>query len=195
MVKKNIITVFGGSFDPVHNAHADIANEALKIPGVKKIIFVPAYAPPHKTKQFADIDDRLAMLKLVVKKIKNAEISFFEVEKQEPVYSYQTLDYFKSLYPDDEIKMVIGSDSLKDLDLWKNTSYLTSNYGFIVAKRPGAAVSSETKYFDKCVFIDVIMKDISSTHIRELLKFDIGKAKQFLDKDVFEYIREHGLYK
>lgn len=195
MVNKTITAVFGGSFDPVHNAHADIANEALKIPGVKKIIFVPAYAPPHKTKQFADIDDRLAMLKLAVKKIKKAEISFFEVEKQETVYSYQTLDYFKSLYPDDEIMMIIGSDSLEELDTWKNVSYLTSNYSFIVAKRPGVIIDSSTKYLDKCVFIDVTMKNISSTDIRELVKRDIEEARPLLDKDVFEYIREHGLYK
>jgi nicotinate-nucleotide adenylyltransferase len=190
------IAVFGGSFDPVHTAHTDIAKEALKIADVKKVVFVPAYAPPHKAEQFAAIEHRIAMLKLAVKNIKKTEISFFEAEKQDTVYSYQTLDYFRSLYPENEIVMIIGSDSLQELYSWKNAAYLAENYRFLVAKRPDIAVSGTEKYFDRCVFMDVVMKNISSSAVRELLKGgEDAKAKKLLSRGVYGYIREYGLYK
>ena len=195
MVKKNKIAVFGGSFDPVHLAHTEIAMEALKMQGVKKVIFVPAYAPPHKSRRLACIDDRIAMLKLAVRNMENVEISCFEAEKRDIVYSFLTLDHFGSLYPKEEILMVIGSDSLKELDAWKNAAYLTSKYRFLVAKRPDIIIDGKIKYLDRCVFMDVLMKDISSTRIRRLLKKGDARAKEFLDPQVYGYIKEYGLYK
>lgn len=189
------IAVFGGTFDPVHIAHTDIAKEALKMANIKKVVFVPAYTPAHKEKQFADIKDRMAMLKLAINNIKRTEISFFEVEKQGVVFSYQTLDYFKSLYPKNEIVMIIGSDSLKELDSWKNAPYLIKTYRFLVAKRPGITIDNNLKYLDRCIFMDVFMKDISSTQIRELIKNGDEKVQEFLNRNVYEYIKEYGLYK
>jgi nicotinate-nucleotide adenylyltransferase len=191
----NKIVVFGGSFDPVHKAHTEMAKEALKIKGVEKAVFVPAYTPVHKTKQFADINDRVAMLKLAVKSVRKAEISFFEMEKQAVVYSYQTLDYFKSIYPDKEILMLIGSDSLKELPSWKNIDYLASNYRFIVAKRPEIIIDENTKYVDRCVFLDMPASGASSTRIRRLLEKGGEEVKEMLDQKVYEYIKEYGLYK
>ena len=191
----NKIVIFGGSFDPVHKAHIDMAKETLKLQGVGKVIFVPAYIPAHKTNQFADINDRIAMLKLAVNNIEKTEISFFEAEKQDIVYSYQTLDYFKSLYPDDEILMLIGSDSLKDLPTWKNVEYLASQYKFIVAKRPGSVIEKGTKFLDRCIFPDIPVKDISSTQIRKLLKENDEQVKELLDGNVYDYIKARGLYK
>ncbi|MCL1971933.1 MAG: nicotinate (nicotinamide) nucleotide adenylyltransferase [Endomicrobia bacterium] len=191
----NKIAVFGGSFDPVHKAHAEMAKETLKIHGIEKIIFVPAYIPPHKTKQFANIDDRIAMLRLAVNNIEKTEISFFEAEKQEAVYSYQTLDYFRTLYPDSEILMLIGSDSLRDLHTWKNIDYLVSNYRFIVAKRPDVVIGKNEKYAGRCIFLDVPIQNISSTQIRKLLEKNDEMVKDMLDKNVYEYIKKRGLYK
>ena len=191
----NKIAIFGGSFDPVHKAHADMAKETLKISGIEKIIFVPAYIPPHKTSQFANVDDRIAMLRLAVNNIEKTEISFFEAEKQEAVYSYMTLDYFRSLYPGSEILMLIGSDSLRDLHTWKNIDYLVYNYRFIAAKRPKVVIGKNEKYADRCIFLDVPMQDISSTQIRKLLKEKDETVKDLLDKNVYDYIKKRGLYK
>jgi nicotinate (nicotinamide) nucleotide adenylyltransferase len=187
--------VFGGSFDPVHKAHTRLAEEAVAAFNLSRVIFVPAFMPPHKEKQYADVGDRIAMLKIAVKNIKNAEISFYEAEQRKVVYSYQTLDYFKTLYPHDEILMIIGADSFNELESWKNIDYLAANYGFIVAKRPNVAANIKKKYYDRCVFMNNDLIDASSTNIRELLKSGDGKAASCLDKDVDRYIKENGLYK
>ncbi|MCL2485459.1 MAG: nicotinate (nicotinamide) nucleotide adenylyltransferase [Endomicrobia bacterium] len=190
------IAVFGGSFDPVHKAHVQIVKEALSSFDLKKVIFVIAYAPPHKIKQHADIADRIEMLKLALESEdpEKIEISLYEAEQQKKIYSYETLDHFKKLYPDDEICMIIGSDSLLDLPNWKNPEYLTSQYKFIVAKRPGVVIDKETKFLESCLFIDKEIADISSTKIRELINKGDNAVLDFIDEKVYDYIKEHKLY-
>ena len=189
------IAIFGGSFDPVHKSHIQTAELAFKSFDLKKMIFVIAHTPPHKTKQYAYIEDRISMLKLATENIQKTEISLYEAQKLETVYSYQTLDYFNSLYPEDEIYMVIGSDSLLDLPTWKNIDYMSGRYKFIVAKRAGFEVNKNVKYLDRCVFIDKETEDISSTEIRRLVKEDYKKAASLLNKKVYNYIIQNGLYK
>ncbi|MCA6079603.1 MAG: nicotinate (nicotinamide) nucleotide adenylyltransferase [Endomicrobium sp.] len=189
------IAIFGGSFDPVHKSHIQIAKLAFKSLDLKKLIFVIAYTPPHKIKQYAHIKDRISMLKLAAGNIQKAEISLYEAQKLETVYSYQTLDYFQNLHPADEIYMVIGSDSLLDLPTWKNIDYLASRYKFIVAKRSGIEINKNVKYLDRCVFIDKGIEDISSTIIRKLIKEEHKKAAPLLSEKVYNYIIQNGLYK
>jgi nicotinate-nucleotide adenylyltransferase len=191
----NKIAVFGGSFDPVHKSHIQIAKFVLNFFELKKLIFVIAYSPPHKIKQYACVDDRIVMLKLAAGNLEKTEISLYEVQRRETVYSYQTLDYLQSLYSKDEIYMVIGSDSLLDLSAWGNIDYLTERYKFIVAKRSGIKINEDTKYLDKCVFIDQEIENISSTKIRELIKKDSTKIVPLLDEKVYNYIIKNGIYK
>jgi nicotinate-nucleotide adenylyltransferase len=189
------IAIFGGSFDPVHKAHIQMAKDVLKVFNLKKLIFVVAYIPPHKNKQYADIKDRIEMLRLATKNLEHVKISLYEAEKQSVVYSYQTLDYFQKIYPLSEIFMVIGSDSLVELPTWVNIDYLTSKYKFIVFKRHGIGIDANTKYLNRCIFVDKKIADFSSTLIRHYLKNDKAKALKMLCTDVSNYITENVLYK
>ncbi|MDR3306438.1 MAG: nicotinate (nicotinamide) nucleotide adenylyltransferase [Endomicrobium sp.] len=189
------IAVFGGSFDPVHKSHIQLVKFALKSWEFKKVIFVIAYAPPHKSKQYASIDDRVAMLELAAEGLAQIEISLYEAFKKEVVYSYQTLDYFQSLYPKDEIYMIMGSDSLLELPTWKNIDYLASRYKFMVVKRPCVKIKKDTKYLDRCIFAQNETEDISSTEVRQMIKEDSKKAKLFLNEKVYSYIVKRRLYK
>jgi nicotinate-nucleotide adenylyltransferase len=191
----NKIAIFGGSFDPVHKSHIQIAEFVLNFLQFQRLIFAIAYTPPHKTKQHARVEDRILMLKLAVERLDKTEISLYEIQRQETVYAYQTLDYFQNRYLQYEIYMVIGSDSLLNLPTWKNIDYLTSRYKFIVAKRSGIKIGKDTKYLKKCVFIDSKIEDISSTKIRELIKQDPTKTISLLDENVYNYIIKNGIYK
>ncbi|MDR0956876.1 MAG: nicotinate (nicotinamide) nucleotide adenylyltransferase [Endomicrobium sp.] len=189
------VAVFGGSFDPVHNAHIQIAELALSVFKLKKLIFVIAYMPPHKIRSYANVQDRIKMLNIAIKGLKKTEISLFEILRQETVYSYETLNYFQDLYPEDEIYMIIGSDSLIELPMWKNIDYLANKYKFMVAKRPGIEISKNTKYLDRTVFIDKEIKNISSTKIRKLIKENSKNASFFLNDKVYNYIIKNKIYK
>jgi len=189
------IAIFGGSFDPVHMAHIKIADLVLKCFDLEELIFVIAYAPPHKERQYADIKDRISMLKLATYNIDKSKISYYEAQKRERVYSYQTLDYFQNLYPSDEIYMIIGSDSLLNLHTWKNIDYIFDHYKFIVAKRSNIEISNDIKYLNKCVFMNEEIEDISSTKIRGLIKLGHTEVASLLDKKVYDYIIQKRLYK
>ncbi|MDR3330823.1 MAG: nicotinate (nicotinamide) nucleotide adenylyltransferase [Endomicrobium sp.] len=188
------VAIFGGSFDPVHRAHIRIAKLALESFDLRQLNFVIAYAPPHKIKQYACVEDRISMLKFAIEKLDKSEVSLYETQKRETVYSYQTLDYFQNLYPTDEICMIIGSDSLLSLPTWENIDYLASKYRFIVAKRSGIDIKKDTKYLNKCIFIDKEIENTSSTEVRKLIKEDLKKATLLLDEKVFNYISQKKIY-
>ncbi|MBR3628812.1 MAG: nicotinate (nicotinamide) nucleotide adenylyltransferase [Elusimicrobia bacterium] len=185
--------ILGGSFDPVHNAHIQMAETALKEFNLDKIIFVPAFVPPHKSNLFASDKDRYNMLYNVIKNIDKYEIDTYEIDSKKTVYSYQMLDYFRSKYKLCDIKMIIGADSFNNLSTWKNIEYIVKEYGFIVFIRPGIKINTESPYYNYCAFSKYIMKNISSTTIRQKLK-NKEDISQYVPKQVFEYIKKKNLY-
>lgn len=188
-----MLGILGGSFDPIHNAHIEMAETALKEFNLDKILFVPAYIPPHKQKLVASEKDRYNMLFDAVKNIEKYEIDTFEIDSKKVIYSYQMLDFIKSKYNTNSIKMIIGADSFNNLSTWKNSEYIAKEYGFIVFKRPNIKIDVNSLYYKYCLFSKHIMKDISSTYIRQKLKEkkDISK---YVPGQVLEYIKENNLY-
>ena len=188
-----ILGVLGGSFDPVHNAHLKMADTALKEFDLDKIIFVPAYIPPHKLKLIASEKDRYNMLLETIKDNKQYEIDTFEIDSKKVIYSYQMLDYLKGKYIKDNIKMIIGADSFNNLFAWKNIEYIVKKFGFIVFLRPNINIDVQSPYYKYCCFSKYLMEDISSTNIRQCLK-EKKDILQFVPKQVAEYIKKKGLY-
>ena len=188
-----ILGVLGGSFDPVHNAHLKMADTALKEFNIDKIIFVPAYVPPHKLKLIASEKDRYNMLLEVIKDNNKYEIDTFEIDSKKVIYSYQMLDYIKNKHNIDNIKMIIGSDSFNQLPGWKNIEYISKKYGFIVFPRPNINIDVQSPYCKYCCFSKHVMEDISSTSIRQCLK-EKKDILQFVPKQVADYIKKKSLY-
>ena len=185
--------VLGGSFDPIHNAHLQMADMALKEFNLDKIIFVPAYIPPHKTKLIASEIDRYNMLSYVIKNFKQYEIDTCEIDSHKVIYSYQTLDYIKSKHNLNSLKMIIGADSFNKLSYWKKSEYIVKEYGFIVFPRPNIKIDINSPYYKYCFFSKHIMKDISSTMIRQKIK-NKEDFSQHVPKQVVEYIKKKNLY-
>lgn len=188
-----ILGVFGGSFDPIHNAHLNMADTALKEFALDKIIFVPAYIPPHKLKLIAPERDRYNMLLEVIKDNNKYEIDTFEIDSKKVIYSYQMLDYIKSKHNVDNIKMIIGADSFNQLPSWKNIEYISQKYGFIVFPRPNINIDVQSPYYKYCCFSKYIMEDISSTSIRNCLRENKDILK-YVPEQVAEYIKKKNLY-
>ena len=187
------IGVFGGSFDPVHNAHLRMAETALKEFNLDKIIFVPAYVPPHKFKLVACETDRYNMLFNVIKGIEQYEIDTYEIDSKRSVYSYKMLDYLQTKHKGDSIKMLIGADSFNNLHLWNNAEYIVKKYGFVVFPRPNIEIDKKSPYYKYCLFSKTVMDDISSTDIRKCLK-DKKSILKYVPKQVAEYIKKKNLY-
>ena len=187
------IGIFGGSFNPPHKIHQKIANYLVKNNYLDKVIFVPTGSNYEKS-YLASEQDRYNMLKLMIGNVSYLDISTYEFGKL--THTYQTLDYFKEHYKDDEIYFICGSDNLKEIKTWKRYQYILSNYKLLVIRRNGESITdilSELKsYQDNIIVIDDIKSSLSSTSIRKRFKDDKKLVKdENIDSKVFEYIKNN----
>ena len=195
------ICISGGTFDPIHNGHIEIAKIALSQFDLDKVIFMPTGNSYMKSDVTPSIH-RYNMLKLAIEGIDKFEISDLEIKRAGYTYTKDTVAYFKENYPDDELYFLIGTDTLFMLEKWYEPEYLFNNLIFIVAKRGDAdsvakANELKEKYNADIRFMHNDVIDISSTEIRD--EFENNSYEDFkniyFDKKVFEYIKENHLYK
>lgn len=193
------IGVFGGSFNPPHQMHLTIAEELIKNKYVDKVIFVPTGMKYEYKNNLLPNEHRYEMLKRLIKNHPNLDISTNEFQ-DEVVYTYQTLDYLKEKYPDDEIYFVCGTDNLSYLDKWKNAEYLIDHNQFIIIKRDTNPIEPLLEKFqekkDHFVETNIIPQETNSSWIREKIKEGkIEEVKDFVPQEVLTYIEENNLYK
>ena len=201
--KKEIIAVFGGTFDPPHKGHLNLAGTVVSSGAADRIVFVPAFRPPHKPDSpVSEFKDRLDMLKLATRGAAKFEVSDIESGRRGPSFTFDTLGEFSRLRPDLEIKLLMGSDSLKLLHTWYKAEELVQNWSLIVYPRIGCMPSREELCLNWGMevaerllgyILPMPFYDFSSTDIRDkILKGeDVGGL---LDTDVYSYIMENGIY-
>ena len=188
------IAIFGGSFNPVHIMHKQIAQGVIDQGYVDKVIFVPT---GNKYKKDYLIEDkyRLKMLEISIRNNEDLKVSDYELG-EELKYTYQTLDYFQSQNSNDEIYFILGMDNLIQLKTWKRFDYLVSAYKFLVVYRDKVDVDNiknEYKdYLKNIIFTNVKPQNISSRQIREIIKTD--HYSDYVEKEVMDYIVKNKLY-
>lgn len=190
------IGIFGGSFNPPHIMHIRIGINLINKHYVDKVIYVPTGNKYKYKNNLLSDQNRLKMLEIVANKYKDLSVSNYEL-KNEVVYTYQTLKYFKEINPNDEIYFICGADNLSYIDKWMNSKEILSNYKIIVIKRDSEDIDNLldkfNKYLENIVVADVEPSKISSTIIREKIKSN-ENVFDLLDKDVYEYIKKNKLY-
>ena len=198
------IGIFGGSFDPVHNGHIGLAEDALKLVGLEEVLLIPAKLQPFKLdKKMVSGEHRLEMIRLAVEDIPGLVPCDYELKQEQISYTYKTLKAISEIYgPETEIYFITGTDSLLQIHRWKNADELLRNYNFIVGSRPGYKEDElavcidflKEEYNTNVIKVDNTQFNISSTAIRQLL--EAGDSLEGLMPEVVErYIIEHGLYK
>ena len=190
------IGIFGGSFNPPHKMHKHIAISLIKKHYVDKVIFVPTGSKYKYKNNLLSDKVRLEMLELMCKDNNNLEVSDYEL-KEKVVYTYETLDYFKNKYKNDEIYFICGTDNLSYIDKWQRGKYLLSNYKLLIIKRNSFEITSILEkykdYKDNIIVTDIEENEISSTKIREMI-YNNKRAEIYLDKNVSDYITRNKLY-
>ena len=191
------IGIFGGSFNPPHKMHKEIAIELIKKHYVDKVIFVPTGSKYKYKNNLLSDKVRLNMLELMCKDTNNLEVSDFEL-KDDVVYTYDTLNHFKNKYKDDEIYFICGTDNLSYIDKWKRGEDILSNNKLLVIKRDtfdiNTLLDKYKDYKDNIIVTDIKENEISSTKIREMI-YNNKRVGNYLDKSVDLYIRDNNLYK
>ena len=186
--KKIKILIYGGCFDPVHIGHTYLLKQAIKNIKPNKIYIVPNSIPPLKNhNNFSFSKNRLEMCKIAFGKIKNVIISDWEIKtfKNQVSYTYKTIEYFRSQFPNANLYLLIGSDRFYDFKRWKNWSYIIKNANVIVGNRTNKHVKTKDKHF---IVINMKPIEISSQQLR------IEPDKKYLDKKIINYIKEHKMY-
>ncbi|QQS39603.1 MAG: nicotinate (nicotinamide) nucleotide adenylyltransferase [Acidobacteriota bacterium] len=135
------IAFFGGSFDPVHSGHIEIAKVLTKEFGLDVFVFVPAFHAPHKREfEPASPYHRFAMLALATDGMADIGISTIELEDPESPYTIETMEKVKVKFPETEIFFVIGADSWMDITTWRLWEDVLTSTNIIVVTRPGVEI-------------------------------------------------------
>lgn len=181
--------IFGGTFDPIHNAHLAIAGEAASRLGLERILFVPAANPPHKPgAAIASWEDRVRMAELACAADPRFQVSRIE-QHANPSYSIETIEKLLAL-GSGPLAFLIGADAFADIRTWRRWRDVVRLVEFIVVTRPGARYDAPPgARVHKLEGLDF---PVSSSAIRE----EIARGANGLPvpPEVLEYIRERGLY-
>jgi nicotinate-nucleotide adenylyltransferase len=192
---KDRIGLFGGTFNPVHSGHLHAAQRVRARFGLREVLFIPSFIPPHKeTRDIAPAADRLEMVWLAVRGLPGLTACTVEVEARQTSYTVLTLDTMKNRYPGAWLFFVLGTDAFLEIETWRDHRHLLEECHWIVMTRPGwprdrvaAALGdfhgkrshllaeSETPDEDlfgraRIIFMDVDALDISSSAIREAVR-------------------------
>lgn len=190
------IGLFGGTFNPIHNAHLKVAQTALEEFGMEKIIFIPSKMPPHKNdSNIPKPKIRYEMVKLAIQDNPNFEISSIELDREGPSYTIDTIEKMEEKY--DGLAFIVGADNLIKIRTWKEPEKLLSSCPFLVAPRRGYTEEDfKDSYFqDKEIeFLNMEEIKISSTEIRKAYKKGLP-IDNFVPNKVKRYIEEKRIYK
>ena len=185
------IAIFGGTFDPVHNAHIAVASAALERFSLDRVLLIPAANPPHKIAgQTEEYEHRYRMVELACMGISGLEPSGLEagVEKS---YSIHTIERVRSmLTPKDLLFFLIGADAFAEVRTWFRWEEVIRAVEFIVVSRPGHPFESPPGAVIHR--LETVWMDVSSSAIREQIAQGIRPAD--LPDAVFEYIQGQRLY-
>jgi len=187
------IGIFGGAFNPPHKMHKDIAIELLTKGYLNKVIYVPTGNNYNKP-CLLDGKDRVNMLKSMFSQNENQiEVSDFEVKGS--LYTINTLNYFKNIYPTDEIYFICGTDNLAEFHTWHRYEEILKNYKLLVIARNGNVfddlIKKYSEYTQSIVLAPIEMNLISSTMVRQEIINNgfTEELEQYLEKDVIEYLK------
>lgn len=190
------IGIFGGSFDPPHIGHLIIAELACEQLGLDKVIFVPAYLPPHKVGSHrSSPHHRLQMTKIAVKGNPRFAVSDIEIQREGISYTVDTLRYYKKKYPKSKLFLLIGGDNYAQFVTWKSPDVIAKLASLAVYPRLGYDTTVlPHSYFGKEYLLQGNKLDLSSTEIRK--RVFTGKTSRYVVPEKVElYIVKNRLYK
>jgi len=174
------IALYLGSFNPFHNGHLKVVKTALSDFKMDKVVIVPTMQNPWKEEKVLDIDKRCQIIFQSCFEVwDNYEMSTIEKYLTPPYYSYATLHALKNKYCNDEVFVLCGEDTIKDIPNWMHGEAIVQNYNFLVVDRP--------------------KNSISSSYIREMLRtrnkmdayYSDEKLAKYVSPDVINLLKEY----
>lgn len=212
MAKYKTIGILGGTFDPIHFGHLNIAKFCQQEFNLDEVIFIPCHVPSHRPTPQANIEQRLEMLQLAISNETTFSYNDFEMQSSAESYSFNTLKYLRNKYPEHSICFILGMDSFENFNTWQNYSEILNLCNLIIVNRPGYKLpetnwskqlleqhlcddhNQATEFHNgKAFSVKVTPQHISATQIRNQLKQQSGDIINVPD-EVKNYMDKHNLY-
>jgi nicotinate-nucleotide adenylyltransferase len=190
--------IFGGTFDPIHNAHLFIAEEAWAAFALDQVLFIPNAVSPLKAPDITPAEHRFEMTSLAIQSNPAFAISSIELDRSGPSYTVDTLSELQEEYPAAELFFITGTDSVAEMHLWRKPDEILRLATLIAAERPGTRLDDikpglKPGWISRILPLPTTHLDISSTEIRRRVRE--GKPIRYLTPDVvLEYVSAHLLY-
>lgn len=214
--RTHLLGIYGGSFDPIHLGHLIPVEEARAATGLDEILYVPAFAPPHKPQgPSASAFHRFAMCALALEAYPHLILSDFEASRGGTTYTIETLRHIRANHPESEILLVVGSDSMAGLGTWREWRAIVADHRVVVVYREGvdyaalreklppelsarlaplgARLHDEVAENQTIFWAGNAPVTISSTWIRSALP-NVQSLSESLPPAVERYARRHRLY-
>jgi nicotinate-nucleotide adenylyltransferase len=191
------VGVFGGTFDPIHDAHLALAHAALTALALDEVLFIPAGQPWQKTNVGSGVSPALhreAMTRLAIADTPQFTLDSRELQRSGPTFTLDTLRELAAQWPTHEWVLIIGADQYAKLHTWRDWRTLLGLCTLAVANRPSvaSAPAPEVQAFAHRV-VPLPMLDISSTDIRQRVKAG-ADISALVPPQVARYIETHRLY-
>lgn len=212
------IGAYGGTFDPVHSGHIEVARAVSREFELDRMLLIPAHRPPHKDAlSISDAYHRYAMVVLATLDEPRISVSTIELESPDKPYSFETVERLKQSYgPEAELFFVVGADSFEEINTWREPVRLLASANLIAVTRPGyevrtshlpepmrasivdlrGSIALDHGHRNGCrVYLtDCANNDVSSTEIRRRVRAresiaDLAPAR------VARYVEKYGLYR
>jgi nicotinate-nucleotide adenylyltransferase len=220
MCARNRIALYGGTFDPVHLGHLEVARRVCELFEIDKLLFVPAQVAPHKVgRPVSRSIHRHAMLVLATQGKTSLLVSTFELDKPDRTFTVDTLAHFQASFGNQaDLFFIMGADSWSEISSWRNWQRLLTIANHIVVTRPGYEIGEPSDQVRERVidfrsrtdvkklevlgrtgniFItDVVNMDVSATQIRQVAaEGRVEELVKLVPKPVAEYIEKYGIYR
>ena len=189
------VCLFGGTFDPPHIGHLLIAQTVCEVENFDKVLFIPAFSPPHKN-SITSVDHRINMIKIAIEDNPKFEYSNVDIVRKGTSYTIDSIIDIKNKLnlKKQEVYYLIGSDSLIDLKNWKEPKKILDEAKVIVAIRPGFRPSDIPHWILQDVhFANIPRFELSSSKIRSRWVEDLT-IRYMVTLPIWDYINENNLY-
>jgi len=202
-MKKRKIGILGGTFNPIHNGHLILAENAYSYCNLDNVLVMPSGCSYLKKQdEIASKNDRINMVSLAINNNDHLSLSTIETERDGNSYTVDTLTFLKDANPDTEFFYIIGDDTLFSMETWYKPEEIFNKATIVVAPRDYSSFESINikkneliaKYKANIIILETPNIDISSHMLRSRIKNNIS-IRYYVPDSVNEYILENNLYK